>query len=96
MKNRKSFRAQHILIEDLDDALYILEKLNLGATFEDLAHEFSECETSSKGGKLGTFFSGEMDPEFEKALSTLSYGEVSDPVKTKFGFHIIKNIDKNS
>lgn len=67
----------------------MLEKLDVGEKFEDLARELSECESASKGGDLGIFNSGSMVPEFERALSKMEVGEISKPVKSKFGYHII-------
>jgi len=85
----KRYKAKHILIEDLEDAEYVLEKLASGEKFEDLASELSECQSAEKGGDLGIFNSGVMVPEFERALSKMEIGEISKPVKSKFGYHII-------
>ena len=90
MRNRKTYRADHILLEDFEDAEYILEKIEEGIPFSELAEEFSICESATKGGRLPLLYSGEIEPEFEKALSRLKPGEVSGPVETKFGIHIIK------
>ncbi len=84
------YKARHILLEDEEDALEMLELLAQGESFEALALEYSECESSVKGGDLGRFKSGTMLPEFERALYHLEIDEVSKPVKTKFGYHIIK------
>jgi parvulin-like peptidyl-prolyl isomerase len=86
------YSARHILLEDQEDAEDILRYIQKGETFEDMAKEYSECETGAKGGDLGTFTSGVMDPEFEKALYHLKIGEISKPVKTKFGYHLIKRL----
>ncbi len=86
---RKSYVAAHILLSDLEDAEFVLNKLHNGEKFEDLAREYSECDSSQNGGSLGKFFSGDMVPEFEKALSKLNPGDISKPVKTKFGVHVI-------
>jgi parvulin-like peptidyl-prolyl isomerase len=89
---RQRYNARHILLEDEEDALEILEMLKKGDSFEDLAKEYSECETGAKGGILGRFDSGSMVAEFEKALYHLKEGEISRPVKTKFGYHIIQRL----
>jgi parvulin-like peptidyl-prolyl isomerase len=89
---RKQYRARHILLSDTEDAEYVLELLARGDTFEQIAKELSECETASKGGDLGLFGTGIMVPEFERALSKLEVDEISKPVKTKFGFHIIQRL----
>ncbi len=70
------------------------KKLKDGGKFEDLAKEHSDCPSKAKGGDLGEFASGQMVPEFEKALLELKAGDVSDPVKTQFGYHLIKAGDK--
>lgn len=89
---REYYRASHILLEDLEDAEDVLGYIQKGETFEDMAKKYSECETGAKGGDLGTFPSGTMVPEFEKAISHLEVGEVSKPVKTKFGYHLIMRL----
>lgn len=87
-----TYKAKHILISELEDAEYVYEKLQAGESFEKLAYEFSECDTATNGGDLGSFRSGEMVAEFEKALYQIKTGEISSPVKTKFGYHIIFRI----
>lgn len=91
--NEKFYRASHILLSDKEDAEYVLEKLNEGASFEELASEFSECESAERKGLLGKFPQGTMVPEFERALSKMKTGEISPPVRSKYGFHIIKKLD---
>lgn len=86
---RQYNRAKHILLEDEEDALEILERINKGEDFENMAKEFSECDSGDKGGNLGRFVSGTMVPEFERALYNMQLGELKGPVKTKFGYHII-------
>ncbi len=71
------------------------EKLDNGESFEDLAKEFSKDGSGSLGGSLGEFYSGQMVPEFENALLELSIDEISNPVKSQFGYHIIKLEDKS-
>lgn len=89
---RVKYNAMHILLEDLEDANEILGMLDNGESFEDLAREYSSCPSSQNGGQLGEFFSGTMVAEFEKALYHLEFNQVSKPVKTKFGYHIIKRL----
>ena len=83
------YKAKHILLEEEDDVEYVMEKLNSGISFEQLAKEFSSCDSSEKGGDLGRFPSGAMVPEFEKALFHMKIGEIKPGVRSKFGFHII-------
>lgn len=89
----KYYRAKHILLEDQDDTDYILEQLDAGVSFEELATEFSECDSGQKGGDLGRFASGAMAAEFERALYHMQVGEIKARVKTKYGYHIIKRLE---
>jgi peptidyl-prolyl cis-trans isomerase C len=86
----KTYKARHILLEYEEDALYVLRQLEAGTSFEKLAKDYSECSSSENGGELGAFPSGAMVAEFEKALYHMKAGEVSKPIKTKFGYHIIE------
>ncbi len=85
----QTYKASHILVSEEDDLEYILEKIESGVSFSDLAKEFSECDSAEKGGSLGRFSSGTMLAEFERALFHMQIGEVKSGVKTKFGYHII-------
>jgi len=93
-KGQASVRAKHILVESEDKAKEIKEKINNGLSFEDAAKEFSTCPSSSQGGDLGAFTSGKMVPEFEEAAFNLEVGEISEPVKTQFGYHLIRVEEK--
>ncbi len=86
------YKAKHILISEEDDIEYLKDQMDAGANFEDLAREFSECESSEKGGDLGSFSSGTMVPEFERALYHMEPGEIKYGVRTKYGFHIILRV----
>jgi len=95
-KKGESVTASHILVDDEDKAKEILEKIEKGEmSFEDAAREYSSCPSSQNGGALGEFTRGQMVPEFDKAVFEMEKGEISGPVKTQFGFHIIKVTDKN-
>lgn len=94
LKDVYKFKASHILVDDEDKAKEIKNKLDNGESFEDLAKEFSKDGSGSLGGSLGEFYSGQMVPEFENALLELSIDEISNPVKSQFGYHIIKLEDK--
>jgi len=88
-------QASHILVEDEKTAKELVEKLAAGKDFTELAKEFSTDEESREsGGDLGLFGRGEMVQEFEDAVFALEIGEISDPVKTEYGYHIIKLSDK--
>ncbi|MGN9866177.1 peptidylprolyl isomerase [Bacillus swezeyi] len=88
-------RASHILVKDKKTAEEVEKKLKKGEKFEDLAKEYSTDGTAEKGGDLGWFAKeGEMDEAFSKAAFALKTGEVSDPVKTDYGYHIIKKTEE--
>ncbi len=72
------------------------KKLKNGADFSELAKKYSECPSASRGGDLGTFPKGTMVPEFEQALNNMKPGEVSGIVKTRFGYHLVKLVNKTS
>lgn len=83
------FGAKHILVETLEKAQKVKSQLNQ-YSFEDLAQTYSKCPSGRGGGDLGTFFPGQMVPEFENAVRTLNIDVVSEPVQTQFGWHLIK------
>ena len=83
-------RASHILVRTEEQAKELLRKLNLGESFEKLAQEFSLCPSKKRGGSLGEFGRGHMVREFEKAVFSAKKGQIVGPVKTQFGWHIIK------
>lgn len=88
-------KASHILVKTEAEAKKISETLKKGANFAELAKKYSIDPGSAKnGGDLGYFSPGQMVPEFEQAAAKLKPGEISEPVKTKFGYHIIKVTDK--
>ena len=89
-KGSLEYNASHILVKEEDQAKTILEDINGGKNFEDLAKEHSIGPTGKNGGNLNWFDLGSMVPEFSTALMVLSEGDISQPVKTKFGWHLIK------
>ena len=87
-------KASHILVPDLDTANKVLDELKNGADFAELAEKYStDTGTKDKGGDLGWFGRGRMVKEFEDAAFSLKVGEISQPVKTQYGYHIIKVTD---
>ena len=83
-------RASHILVEKQSQAIKVQEELKAGASFSELARRYSTCPSGKRGGDLGQFGRGQMVKEFEVVAFALKPGQVSEPVKTKFGYHIIK------
>ncbi len=88
-------KASHILVASEDQAIEILAMLEGGEkTFEEAAKEFSNCPSKEKGGELGFFARGQMVKEFEEAAFALEAGNMSEPVKTEYGWHIIRVDEK--
>ena len=83
----------HILVKTEQEAKAILERLNKGEKFANIAKDASLCPSGKKGGDLGTFGRGKMVKEFENAAFALQKGQISAIVKTKFGYHIIKRLE---
>ncbi|UCE80208.1 MAG: peptidylprolyl isomerase [Nitrospiraceae bacterium] len=87
-------KASHILVKTEEEAKQVLQRLKEGERFSEVAKAVSiDTASAVKGGDLGYFSRGQMVPEFEDAAFHLNTGEVSDPVKTPFGYHIIKVLD---
>lgn len=87
----KEISAQHILVQGEDTAEEVLEKLEQGDDFSELAKEYSEDTiTAMDGGDLGYFSIGTMVPPFENVAFSMEKGEISDPVQTNYGYHIVK------
>ncbi|MEH7110323.1 peptidylprolyl isomerase [Bacillus sp. JJ1764] len=92
---KPEIKARHILVADEAKAKEVKQKLDSGAKFEDVAKEYStDTATAQNGGDLGWFGSGKMDPDFEKAAYALDVNQISEPVKSQFGYHIIQVTDK--
>lgn len=83
--------ASHILVKTESEAIDLKQQIADGAKFEDLAKQHSDCPSGKAGGSLGQFNQGAMVPEFDAVIfSDLPIGEVSEPVKTQFGYHLIE------
>jgi peptidyl-prolyl cis-trans isomerase C len=87
-------RASHLLVDTEEEALKLREEILEGKDFADVAAEVSKCPSGSKGGDLGFFSKGMMVPEFDEASFSLEVGELSEPVKTQFGWHLLIVTDK--
>lgn len=84
-------RCSHVLVKKQSEALAVLERLEKGEKFARLARELSLDSSSAKrDGSLGYFGRGKMVKQFEEAAFALAVGQVSQPVKTEFGYHVIK------
>ena len=86
-------RCAHILVAKFSEAQEILDRLKKGESFTELAQERSLDGSRKRGGDLGYFGRGMMVKEFEKAAFALQKGQISEVVKTQFGYHIIKRLD---
>ncbi len=95
LAGKEEVKASHILVEKEEIAKEVKSKLNKGAKFADLAKEYSSDEGSkANGGELGYFTKGQLVPEFENKAFSMAKGQISDPVKSQFGWHVIKVEDK--
>lgn len=88
--DKTEYRASHILVETEEKARELVNKLADGANFAKLAQENSTGPSGPSGGDLGWFAEGAMVPEFFEAVAALEVGTVSEPVKSQFGWHVIK------
>jgi peptidyl-prolyl cis-trans isomerase C len=97
LKPAEEVSARHILVDTEAEAKALKEKIDKGADFAQLAKENSKDPGSKDdGGNLGYFGHGQMVPQFEEVVFKLKKGEVSDPVKTQFGWHVIKLDEKRA
>ena len=83
-------RASHILVKTEADAERMMKRITDGEDFAAVARRFSSCPSGKNGGDLGWFGKGQMVPEFEQAAFETEPGKVVGPVKTQFGYHVIK------
>ena len=87
----ESVTASHILVAEEDLAKDLLEKIEKGEiSFEDAAKANSTCPSGQNGGSLGEFTKGQMVPEFDAACFDMAVGELRGPIKTQFGYHLIR------
>lgn len=85
-----TYTASHILLENEEMADKVMDEINEGLDFKDAAIKYSLDPTKNNGGSLGSFPKGVMVKEFQEGLDSLKIGEISKPIKTQFGYHIIK------
>ena len=93
---QEEVRARHVLVKTEADARDVIERSNRGDDFADLARELSTGPSKTQGGDLGFFSRGQMVPAFEEAAFKMEPGTVSEPVKTQFGWHVIKVEEKRA
>lgn len=86
---KEKVRCSHILVKDESDAQKLLLELKDGANFVGKAKQLSQCPSGKNGGDLGSFARGAMVKEFDAVAFELAPGELSEVVKTKFGYHIL-------
>lgn len=96
ISGEQEVHARHILVESEDEAKKIAEELKKGANFAELAKKSSKDPGAADGGDLGFFTKDQMVPEFSKVAFELEPGKISDPVKSQFGWHIIKVEEKRN
>jgi peptidyl-prolyl cis-trans isomerase C len=94
MAGQEEIRARHILVETEDEAKAIVEEIKGGADFASVAKEKSKDPGAADGGDLGYFTKDQMVPEFSEVAFKMYPGQVSNPVKTQFGWHVIKVEDR--
>jgi len=96
MAGQEEVHARHILVEDENEAKSLLEQLKSGADFAALAKEKSKDPGAAEGGDLGYFTKDQMVPEFADVAFKMYPGQLSNPVKTQFGWHVIKVEDRRT
>lgn len=89
MTTASKVRASHLLVASEDEAKQLRQEIQGGAQFSDVASRVSKCPSARNGGDLGFFSPGQMVPEFDQAAFSLPVGELSEPIKTQFGWHLL-------
>ena len=88
--------AYHILVKTKEEALKITQKLDKGDNFQKLAKQYSTCPSKRKGGDLGEFNKGDMVKAFDDVVFRRPILEVHGPIKTQFGYHLIKTVYRSN
>jgi peptidylprolyl isomerase len=97
LKGQEEIKTSHILLDTEEKAKEVKKKLNKGSKFADLAKEFSKDEGSkANSGEIGYTMKGQLVPEYENKAFAMKKNEISDPVKSQFGWHVIKMLDKRA
>lgn len=87
-------KASHLLVATEEEAKKLKEEIENGKSFADVAAEVSMCPSGANGGDLGYFGKGQMVKEFEDAAFSMNVGEISEPIQTQFGWHLVYLTDK--
>ncbi len=87
--------ARHILVDSEEFCQELIDKINTGEDFGQLAKEHSKCPSGRNGGDLGQFGPGQMVPEFDTVVFNEAVGVAHGPVKTNFGFHIVEITERS-
>lgn len=82
--------ARHILVASQEECQKLKDEIANGSDFAELAKKHSKCPSGGRGGDLGSFGPGQMVPEFDRVVFSAAVGDVSDPVKTQFGWHLVE------
>ncbi len=82
-------RASHLLVDTEEQAQTLREEIVAGKAFAEVAKAVSKCPSGRNGGDLGFFGRGRMVPEFDQAAFTQPVGEISEPIRTQFGYHLL-------
>jgi peptidyl-prolyl cis-trans isomerase C len=88
-------RARHILVNSEQECQELIERINNGEDFAQVAMAHSGCPSKAQGGDLGQFGPGQMVKEFNDVVFSAEVGEVVGPVQTQFGYHIIEVTERN-
>jgi peptidyl-prolyl cis-trans isomerase C len=96
LKPEQEVHARHILVKTEDEAKDLVKQIKAGADFKELAQKSSDGGSAHSGGDLGYFARGQMVKTFEDAAFALEPGQISDPIKSEFGWHVIKVEDKRT
>jgi peptidyl-prolyl cis-trans isomerase C len=87
-------KASHLLVDTEDEAKSCRDEIIAGKPFAEVAQRVSRCPSGSRGGDLGYFGRGVMVPEFDQAAFSMPKGEISEPIKTQFGWHLLVVTDQ--
>ncbi|MBK8190603.1 MAG: peptidylprolyl isomerase [Vampirovibrionales bacterium] len=94
MPTATKVRASHLLVASEEEARQLRQEIQDGASFASVAERVSKCPSGKQGGDLGFFGRGQMVPEFDQAAFSQPVGELSEPIKTQFGWHLLVVTDQ--